>query len=312
MIHKTKSHPTQSRGRPNTALQKALDLHRKGQFAPAAKAFHSILRLQPKQYGIWLLYIESLLLSEQHAAAETAMQQCRGLGFNTPELDALASKIGLPPKHREQSLIDIFQQDGAVELAARMFIAQYPNWPLGWDILGSHFHREGDYAQAIQVRTEAAARFPEYVDFQVKLALSLQALERLVEAETVMQKAFTQAPTRVDILAHVGSLTPTARQSPGAEEIYRQCVTLAPDNAAMHSNLGELLLDTGRIVEAQIEIHKAVTLDPQLAEAQCNLGHLERELGRKDTAIVAYQRALELKPTLTEAEEALAELVQRG
>jgi len=206
MIHKTKSHPTQSRGRPNTALQKALDLHRKGQFAPAAKAFHSILRLQPKQYGIWLLYIESLLLSEQHAAAETAMQQCRGLGFNTPELDALASKIGLPPKHREQSLIDIFQQDGAVELAARMFIAQYPNWPLGWDILGSHFHREGDYAQAIQVRTEAAARFPEYVDFQVKLALSLQALERLVEAETVMQKAFTQAPTRVDILAHVGYL----------------------------------------------------------------------------------------------------------
>lgn len=309
MIHKTKTKSTQ---RPNTALQKALNLQRKGQFADAAKAFHSILRLHPKQFGIWLLYIESLLLSEQHVAAETALQQCRALGFNTPELDALASKIGLPPKHREQSLIDIFQQGGPVEFAARMFIAQYPNWPLGWDILGAHFHREGDYAQAIQVRSDAAARFPEYVDFKVKLALSLQALERLDEAEAVLQKAFAEAPTRIDLLAHTGYLRQLQGNLRGAEEIYRQCVSLAPENAAMHSNLGELLLDTGRIVEAQIEIHKAVALDPQLAEAQCNLGHLERELGRQESAIVAYQRALELKPTLTEAEEALAELVKRG
>lgn len=295
-----------------TILQKAVRLHRAGRYAGAAESLRSLLRLQPKQYGIWLLYIESLLLSEQHVAAETAMQQCRGLGFDTSELAALTSKIGLPPKHREQSLIDIYQQGGPVELAARMFVAQYPNWPLGWDILGSHFHREGDYAQAIQVRTEAADRFPEYVDFQVKLALSLQALERLDEAEAVLQKALAQAPSRIDILAHTGYLRQLQGNLRGADEIYRQCVTLAPDNAAMHSNLGELLLDTGRIVEAQIEIHKAVALDPQLAEAQCNLGHLERELGRKETAIAAYQRALELKPTLTEAEDALAELAQPG
>ena len=103
-----------------------------------------------------------------------------------------------------------------------------------------------------------------------------------------MHKAFAQASTRIDLLAHVGYLRQRQGNLPGAEAIYRQCVTLAPANAAMHSNLGELLLETGRIVEAQIEIHKAVALDPQLAEAQCNLGHLKRELGRKEAAIAAY------------------------
>lgn len=295
-----------------TSVQKALGLHRAAKFSQAAHVFRTILNLQPKQYALWLPYIESLILSEQHDQARTALQQCRNLGFATPDLDVLEAKIGIPPRHREQALIDLYQNGGRqTELAARIFIAQYPHWPLGWDILGAALQRDELLEAALQARSEAVSRFPVNVEFKVKLALTSQALKQFDAAEQTLREAFAQAPDRVDILAHVGYLHQQQGDLKKAEEIYRQCVTLAPDNAAMHSNLGELLLGTGRILEAQIEIQQAVRLDPDLAEAQCNLGHLERKLGRYEAAIAAYQRALELKPELTEAHEALLELAHR-
>ena len=68
------------------------------------------------------------------------------------------------------------------EIAARLFINDFPDHPLGWQILGALLHDHGRLEEALSVKQETVKRFPKDANAHNNLACTLLAMKRYEEA----------------------------------------------------------------------------------------------------------------------------------
>lgn len=169
------------------------------------------------------------------------------------------------------------------------------------------------------------------------LAVALEQMGRLTEAEAAYSAAVSRAPkdarvmmgygilavkrglgtesvTRLDqARALMGEKKPPAvwywarvlaglvsGDEPGALALAEEGVTAYPKNAPLRNNLGVLQERANRAETAEKTITAGLEEDPTLPQLSKNLGDLHYRAGRADDAQQAYLRAVKLAPRLGE------------
>ena len=115
-------------------------------------------------------------------------------------------------------------------------------------------------------------------------------------AERVCRDALQRNSKDVNILGLLGAVLVKMRRLGEAEQVLRRTVSLAPTFAKPHEDLGFVLLELERYDEAVEILQKAVRLDPRLEFAQFNLGKALAFTGKGEQADVAFEASFALSP----------------
>lgn len=117
-----------------------------------------------------------------------------------------------------------------------------------------------------------------------------------------------------DLLARIGQVHLSARDSVKAEASLAEAVALDPDNANAHEGMARVLLQQGKLVAAADKLLRAAQLSTSQAETLRLLGDAawvyRYRLADNEHARTCLQRILELDPDHVDARQAMAELLQ--
>jgi len=195
--------------------------------------------------------------------------------------------------------------------------------------------RQARWTDAIDAFTDAAQHAGGRAAVLHNLALALESMGRLDEADAALAEAVRRdkddsrlwtgwgllalrrnEPARaLELFARARDLTgdrePPARWFWGcgwaqalseswqdALMTMRDGVARYPDHPVLRTTLGVLLEATGEVGEAEAHLRHALSEDPTIPQISKNLGDLLYRAGRWDEAEEAYQRAAKLAPLL--------------
>ena len=136
------------------------------------------------------------------------------------------------------------------------------------------------HSRAAMAATQANDWGHAIAHLRVALAIAPQVAESWVNLAIALQ--------------HVGRLD-------DAERTARQAISINPALAASWNALGLVAIDRGRHDEARAHLSRALEIDPHFALAHMNLGIAEQALGQDDAAFASLERALALDPSLASA-----------
>ena len=141
---------------------------------------------------------------------------------------------------------------------------------------------------------------PDFAGAQYNLAITLQELGKLDEAETSYREAIALKPDYTEAYCNLGITLSELGRLDDAEASYRKAITLKPDYAEAYNNLGNLLQEQDKFNDAETSFRQALSLNPNFAEVHGNLGNTLKELGRLDDAVASYREAIKMKPDSAE------------
>ena len=147
-------------------LQQAQQHYRTGRLAPARKLITQILRVLPR-----------------HAEAQVLLQR-----IDSPKQPSL---------ERQQALLACYQAGTdplTSEIAIHFFIQDYPDHPLGWQLLGAILQDIGKRDEALAIQQASIAKFPTDANCHNNLAQALLAAGRFREALDSARKALRLKP----------------------------------------------------------------------------------------------------------------------
>jgi tetratricopeptide (TPR) repeat protein len=195
--------------------------------------------------------------------------------------------------------------------------------------------RQGRWSDAVDALRQAAEQGASASGIVHNLALALEQLGRLAEAEAAFAAAAARSPNDARVLMGWGILG--VKRGLGAEAATRldqsralmadrkppavwywarvlaglvagdeaKMLTLAdegvqayPRSAPLRNNLAVLQERAGRVETAEATLTSALEEDPSLPQVSKNLGDLHYRAGRADDAQQAYLRAVKLAPRL--------------
>ena len=194
--------------------------------------------------------------------------------------------------------------------------------------------RQGRWTDAVDALRHAAEKSAGSSAILHNLALALEQMGRLAEAEAAYVAASARAPHDWTVLVSWGVLG--VRRGEGAPAMERldraramitgkvpaiwywartlsglmadgeaaalpiaeEAVKIYPKHAVLRNNLAVLYERSGKYDEAQRVVTDALKEDPSLPQLSKNLGDLQYRAGRAEEAQEAYQRAVKLSPRL--------------
>jgi tetratricopeptide (TPR) repeat protein len=196
--------------------------------------------------------------------------------------------------------------------------------------------RQGRAAEAVEALRHAADRVARPAVLH-DLAVALEQLGRIPEAEAAYEEAAARAPTDARIVLGwgicalragragdavqrldrarelLGGKAPTALwywaralaavvggETAQAERFLEEGIERYPRSAALRNNLAAVLEQSGDLTRAEQVAQLALEEDPSLPQTSKNLGDLFYRAGRTDEAQEAYARAIQLAPRLGE------------
>jgi tetratricopeptide (TPR) repeat protein len=256
---------------------------------------------------------------------------------STPEPQAQVSEARIE-EHRNLGLA--FYKTGMFDEAGREFrrvIDLRPSDAQGHFYIGLVALRQGRWGDAVDAMRHAAEHGANGNATIHNLALALEQMGRLAEAEAAYAAAAAREPPDARILVGWGVLgvkrglgaeavtrldkartlmgdkPPTALwywarvlaglvagQEAGALPLAEEGVKAYPRNASLRNNLGVLQERANRSETAEQTLAAGLEEDPSLPQLSKNLGDLHYRSGRVDEAQQAYLRAVKLAPRLGE------------
>lgn len=308
-------------------LMTGLELQQRGDKARAKRLYERVLALDPEHPDAWHLLA---LLDLGDARFEDALQKVR---------QAIATLHEHPPYHITLSnvLMALGQPDKA-EAAARAAVTIAPNSVEAWTALGSalagsdaaaasaawrhainlgpataepHFllgsalSAAGAHDGAISAFRSGLQKDADHPGLLNNLALALEKVGRLAEAEECFRKAIARHAGLAEARANLGNLLFAQQRFGEAIPLYESATGAGLDRAQLWANLGIALQKHGRMEEALRCFMRAAALQPDVAGNQVNVGTILVELNRPRDAIPYFEAALSLDPGHTEAENEL-------
>jgi predicted O-linked N-acetylglucosamine transferase (SPINDLY family) len=253
---------------PERLFAKAVEAHRKGDFALAERRLKRLRRTFPEHPDVL------------HLLGHVRLGQGR-------IKDAL-EPLGAAARAAEKA--------GRGDLLAPILNA-----------LGSAERRSGELARAAETLARAARLFPGDADIHFNLGNALSDLGRLADAAPSFARAAELAPRDAGIRFALGETLARTEHGEAAAEAYAAVIALDPGHAKAWTALGVLRLESNDIPASRAPLSRAVALDPGLAEAHVNLGLLRVQEGDADGAVIASARAVELNPSLARARSNLVQ-----
>ena len=172
---------------------------------------------------------------------------------------------------------------------------------------GLVLHRQGQFAEALQVYENLLARFPEHAD---ALHLTGEALYRQGRprlALNYVNRAIARSPhhfyfnTRATIFMHMGLLAE-------AQQDLRRAIQALPNYPEAYVNLSAVYRQQKKFRQAREAAADATRLAPQAPAAWNNAGAIDMEQDRFDEAVVQFQQALKLDPNYTTAHKNIGKI----
>jgi protein O-GlcNAc transferase len=163
-------------------------------------------------------------------------------------------------------------------------------------LLGSIYHKLGNYDLAIAYLESALIYMPDNSDLYYDLGNIFQETEEIDKAIPCYQKAIKLNPNYVDAYNNLGNIFQDTGESDEAITCYQKALQLNPRLEYIYNNLGLIFQNRGQFDESTIYYQKALQLNPLNADAYYNLGITFKEKGQIEEAINCYQMVLQLNP----------------
>ena len=270
-------------------FREAVDAHRRGDTAQAARLYRQVLSLDPRdEAACGNLAIISAQQGDL-AGAERLFRQALDRRPNPEGFNNLGTVL--------------LQQGRAADAIAahRRAIALHPDYPAAHLALGNALKQHGELDAALAAYREAVRLNPVAADPHNNIGVALQRQGRLDEALAAYRAATTLQPGHAQAHFNIGVVLHEQRDLDAAAAAYRQVIALRPDIADAYNNLGTVLQDQGRLDEALAAFAAAIERRDDYAEAHFNRGVVLRAQGRLELALAAWRDAMARRPDYVEA-----------
>ena len=180
--------------------------------------------------------------------------------------------------------------------AYEALLAQHPEHPDAWHLLGLLAQVEGDIVAAESYIGRAIALQGGEPLYHFNLANLLRDAGRGAEAEAAYRQALALRPDDTDSGLNLGSLYASAGDWSRAVEAFEQLLQYQPGCAPAWVNLGLSRRARGESGPARAAFERALVLDANDAESHFNLGLVLHDTGETRLAREHYEQACALAP----------------
>jgi protein O-GlcNAc transferase len=281
-------------------MNKARASHQRGDFQAAARAYESILKLDPRNYDA--AYMRAVALYQA------------GLLERAAEGFAAAARIN-PRKvepHKDRGLV--MMKLGRHEAALASFEAATRLMPDSPELLLNRglAQRNCGLAEQAVASYEAALRLrPGFAEAHNNLANSLSLLGRKEEALASYARAYALKPGYGEAYVNAAAVLLELERPAEAREILEKAIAANPRHAEAHRSMAECLRQLGQGEEAIAAATRAVNLDRMSVDCLLTRAGLFEAAGREQDALADYASARALDPRNKDVLLANAELFYR-
>lgn len=266
-------------------FERAVELHRQGQYSHADEVCQHVLRAQPRHYGA--LHLQGLMALKAGDIARGTDLIERSLRIE-PQQPAAHSNLG---NARLQSgdfarALDHFER--ALALA--------PQYGLAWHNRANALRALNRPADAVVGFQRAAELMPGNTGPLLNWAVTLLDLERPAEAQTILERLLAAQPNNAEALRNYGLTLMRLDRKQTAIDYLRRAATLAPEDPEAHFALGNVLLQTKSPLEATASFDRALQLAPHHLGALTNRGTSLRERMHPEEALRDFEQVLRQTP----------------
>jgi protein O-GlcNAc transferase len=269
----------------NQAMQRAVQLHRAGNFAEAEKIYRQVLSEQPKNPGVLNLLG---VLAYQVGRPELAIELIRQAIAIHPQAADFHLNLG-----------NVLYAKGLLAEAAaenRQAIRLHPRYAQAHNNLGNCLHDMGLLDEAIASYRHALVIEPGLPETFDNLGTALRDRGLPADAAVAHRQSLALRPDSAKCHHHLGNALRDQNLMDEAVAAYDQAVRLDPENATLHNDRGIALRERGSLEDALGSFQRALALHSDYSDAHNNLAIVLRDQGRIDEALAACREAVRWNP----------------
>ncbi|MDY7002946.1 MAG: tetratricopeptide repeat protein [Cyanobacteriota bacterium] len=189
------------------------------------------------------------------------------------------------------ALINLSRFDEA-EGVFQQLIEKYPDRPHGYERCAALTHSLGDWELALKRWSEAIAKFPDNIDFQVQKGNILINLSRFDEAEAVFQQLIEKYPDRPHGYERYAALTHSLGDWELALKRWSEAVVKFPKNIGFQVQKGNILINLSRFNEAEAVFQQLIEKYPDMPHGYERYAALTHSLGDWELALKRWSEAI--------------------
>jgi protein O-GlcNAc transferase len=163
-----------------------------------------VVRAQPGLPQHWVRLIGALQQAGDLDRAHAYLQESQQFHLPSHTIEQLALMLSQPSDQRQLALLATYQRGDhlTTEIAARLFMDDYPDHPLGWQILGAVLHDAGKLQDALAVKLQTAEMLPKDANALNNLAYTQLAMRDLEGALQSARAALALDPQHASARMH--------------------------------------------------------------------------------------------------------------
>jgi tetratricopeptide (TPR) repeat protein len=314
-------------------LATALEHHRRGALADAARIYETLLAAEPGHPdALHLLGVVALQQGRLGQAVEligraigirpdvaayhaNLGEAYRALGRVAEAADSCRTALRLQPNYAEaaNSLGLALMAQGQLDAAIAQFRAALrlkPTFAMVHNNWANALRLKGERSQAVEQFRLAVRLDPSLAEPHSNLGQMLLEQGNLAGALEHCSRAVQLRPELPETHNNFGNALREAGRLAEAKTCYARALRLAPNLAMTHNNMAQALQEEGQVDEARAWYQKALALDPGAARFHCNLASLHDDQDETAAAVAEYETAIRLDPKYAEAYSGLGRLRQ--
>jgi tetratricopeptide (TPR) repeat protein len=272
------------------SLQRAVELHQRGDLPGAERAYRAILQRAPGHFAA--LHLLGSIKAQQREFSEAHRLLSRAVAVEPNSIPGLSSLAGV--------LLALGRAEDALAICDRIL-------HLKPDDAEAHYHRGlllarlGRPAEALDAYGRAIRAKPDLVAALVNRGNLLTQLGRAAEGLADLDRVIALNPRHPEAHNNRGLALAELGRRADALASYDRALMLRPDYAEAYNNRGLLLQSLNRHEEALAAYDRAQALRRDYADAANNRGLALHDLHRHAEALASYGQALALQPDFAEA-----------
>ena len=189
--------------------------------------------------------------------------------------------------------------DDSTALGNFQKVKELASWnPDGWVRIASIYYDRNQFAEAIQVLTEAKKAIPEEFRIHFLLGIAYQREQRPVDAALSLEKALQLNDKSVDAMSALGLVYDELKRPAESDSMYERALRINPHNHLVLNNYGYSLADRGLELDRALKMAKEATaLQPANQSYLDTYGWVLFRLGKYEEAEQHIRKAVELGST---------------
>ncbi|MBI5375875.1 MAG: tetratricopeptide repeat protein [Candidatus Schekmanbacteria bacterium] len=230
------------------------------------------------------------------------------------EMFKKASSISDLPQLSEMNLAYLAFSEGRLDEAERRLkslIANIPDKPEPYYLLGTILEKAGKFDEAIAVFSDMKSRFPEYTDAVLYIGAIYMNTGRIDEGERVFNEVLARAPNNVKALMNLGSIAYLRGKSDEARQYYLKALDNDRGNADGWYNLGLISARSGNIDDALSDWDESLKISPRHEGALLSKGIALSMKGEYGAALDAFDTLIRINPKRSEAYQNAAQACEK-